>query len=224
MAKPAIAAAAALSLATIFGFATNSYAATIEYTTLSSLTGATTGATTVNFDAAATGISCPPCFTGVTSGPNMPYVYMGLTFTTDSTNLNINTAGGGYPAPNLSNSTPATSLTIDLGSAVTAFGLDFFTPGASDVTISFGNYTSPSISTGSFGPIQFEGFTSDTPFQVVTLTFSGGDPDGFSVFDVTTAVAAVPEPSTWAMMLLGFCGLGFLAHRRRNQTSALAAV
>jgi hypothetical protein len=24
----------------------------------------------------------------------------------------------------------------------------------------------------------------------------------------------VPEPSTWAMMLLGFCGLGFAARRR----------
>jgi hypothetical protein len=29
-------------------------------------------------------------------------------------------------------------------------------------------------------------------------------------------VAAVPEPSTWAMMVLGFVGVGFLAYRRRN--------
>jgi PEP-CTERM motif-containing protein len=28
-------------------------------------------------------------------------------------------------------------------------------------------------------------------------------------------VAAVPEPSTWAMMILGFLGVGFLAYRRR---------
>lgn len=26
---------------------------------------------------------------------------------------------------------------------------------------------------------------------------------------------AVPEPSTWAMMILGFCGLGFMAYRRK---------
>jgi hypothetical protein len=32
---------------------------------------------------------------------------------------------------------------------------------------------------------------------------------------ITFAVAAVPEPSTWAMMLLGFAGLGFLAYRKR---------
>jgi hypothetical protein len=43
-------------------------------------------------------------------------------------------------------------------------------------------------------------------------------------FSLDGAVSGVPEPSTWAMMILGFCGLGFLAHRRRNQTSALAVV
>jgi hypothetical protein len=29
--------------------------------------------------------------------------------------------------------------------------------------------------------------------------------------------SAVPEPSTWAMMILGFAGVGFMAYRRRNQ-------
>jgi hypothetical protein len=28
--------------------------------------------------------------------------------------------------------------------------------------------------------------------------------------------AAVPEPSTWAMLILGFVGVGFMAYRRRN--------
>jgi PEP-CTERM motif len=32
--------------------------------------------------------------------------------------------------------------------------------------------------------------------------------------DVTPAV---PEPSTWAMMILGFCGLGFMAYRRKSK-------
>jgi hypothetical protein len=34
---------------------------------------------------------------------------------------------------------------------------------------------------------------------------TGGVPD---------AIASVPEPSTWAMMLLGFAGVGFMAYRR----------
>jgi hypothetical protein len=33
---------------------------------------------------------------------------------------------------------------------------------------------------------------------------------------------AVPEPSTWAMMILGFAGVGFMAYRRRN-SAMLAA-
>jgi PEP-CTERM motif len=33
---------------------------------------------------------------------------------------------------------------------------------------------------------------------------------------------AVPEPSTWAMMLLGLAGLGFMAYRRKP-FAALAA-
>jgi hypothetical protein len=32
---------------------------------------------------------------------------------------------------------------------------------------------------------------------------------------------AVPEPSTWAMMILGFCGLGFMACRRKQSGPAL---
>jgi hypothetical protein len=34
-------------------------------------------------------------------------------------------------------------------------------------------------------------------------------------------VSGVPEPSTWAMMILGFAGVGFMAYRRRNQTPAV---
>lgn len=33
-------------------------------------------------------------------------------------------------------------------------------------------------------------------------------------------IAAVPEPSTWAMMIFGFCSLGLLAYRRRNSASS----
>jgi hypothetical protein len=39
----------------------------------------------------------------------------------------------------------------------------------------------------------------------------------------SSVVPAVPEPSTWAMMILGFCGVGFITYRRRNQASALTA-
>jgi hypothetical protein len=36
-------------------------------------------------------------------------------------------------------------------------------------------------------------------------------------------VSGVPEPSTWAMMILGFAGVGFMAYRRRNSNASLRA-
>jgi hypothetical protein len=41
------------------------------------------------------------------------------------------------------------------------------------------------------------------------------------VLSVTTTPA--PEPSTWAMMLAGFAGLGALAYRASRKTAAAAA-
>jgi hypothetical protein len=50
-------------------------------------------------------------------------------------------------------------------------------------------------------------------------TSTGGAGDPFVSLSSFT-VNVVPEPSTWAMMLLGFGGLGYLAYRKR---AALAA-
>jgi hypothetical protein len=35
--------------------------------------------------------------------------------------------------------------------------------------------------------------------------------------------AAVPEPSTWGMMILGFAGIGFMAYRRKSKQALIAA-
>jgi hypothetical protein len=35
------------------------------------------------------------------------------------------------------------------------------------------------------------------------------------------AVSPVPEPSTWAMMLLGFAGIGFMAHRWKARPTSI---
>jgi len=49
--------------------------------------------------------------------------------------------------------------------------------------------------------------------EVLRLSLEGG-----------TIGTAAPEPTTWAMMILGFAGIGFMAYRRRNQNAALRAV
>jgi hypothetical protein len=47
------------------------------------------------------------------------------------------------------------------------------------------------------------------------------DDDSFTLDVVAAAVA--PEPSTWAMMLLGFAGLGFAGFRVSRKGAAFAA-
>lgn len=41
--------------------------------------------------------------------------------------------------------------------------------------------------------------------------------------DVSLNVAAVPEPATWAMMILGFAGIGFMVYRKKMGATTLAA-
>jgi hypothetical protein len=44
----------------------------------------------------------------------------------------------------------------------------------------------------------------------------------FSIGAPVVISAAVPEASTWVMMILGFAAVGYLAHRSRRRTTSLA--
>ncbi len=87
-------------------------------------------------------------------------------------------------------------------------------------------------------PIQYDGLTTVLTAQALgltigsnyTLTFGitdNGDSvldsavfiQGGSVGTVTPPTGAVPEPSTWAMMLLGFGAMGVAVRRRRKLTN-----
>lgn len=59
--------------------------------------------------------------------------------------------------------------------------------------------------------------------QSLGLSVAGGATYGDSRLG-EIHIGAVPEPSTWAMMLIGFAGLGFMAYRRTRKTDALARV
>jgi hypothetical protein len=54
-----------------------------------------------------------------------------------------------------------------------------------------------------------------------TLTPQITDGNSNTIFVGEMLITAVPEPSTWAMMILGFAGVGFMAYRRSR--IALAA-
>jgi PEP-CTERM motif len=56
--------------------------------------------------------------------------------------------------------------------------------------------------------------TPSAPFfapGVFALTQYGADENKY-----TLTISAVPEPSTWAMMILGFAGIGAMTYRRRK--------
>jgi hypothetical protein len=57
-------------------------------------------------------------------------------------------------------------------------------------------------------------------------TWTGGgnfNSDGNPGFEGTTGTGAIPEPATWAMMLLGFAGLGFAGYRTTRRAVSVAA-
>lgn len=66
------------------------------------------------------------------------------------------------------------------------------------------------------GPDLFTGNPADPFFTLGSFNLSN---PFFGQNDVLTisAVAAVPEPSTWAMMILGFAGVGFMTYRRKGK-------
>jgi PEP-CTERM motif len=60
----------------------------------------------------------------------------------------------------------------------------------------------------------------------ITPIAAKGGTDIFSLEEpvtISNIVVGTPEPSTWAMMLLGFAGMGFVAYRKRGAKTALSA-
>lgn len=75
------------------------------------------------------------------------------------------------------------------------------------------------LSTGTYNGTNFASLGL-TPGTYVYNFGTGASADSFTV-QIGPLAAAVPEPGTWAMMLLGFGGMG-VALRRRRQTTAVA--
>jgi len=70
-----------------------------------------------------------------------------------------------------------------------------------------------------FGPAQPITFTGGSfNLTVDDITFGRDNLSAQITGHITDSViTAVPEPSTWAMMILGFMGVGFMAYRRKNR-------
>jgi PEP-CTERM motif len=71
--------------------------------------------------------------------------------------------------------------------------------------------------------------TTELEFEAIATRTDGNFNDGYAdnlsfVASASEVMAGVPEPSTWAMMILGFFGVVFIAYRRKQNGSALRLV
>jgi hypothetical protein len=142
--------------------------------------------------------------TNQTTGTTYMAVFGGgtetATFATPQTSINIywGSIDGDQGGNNNLN-----SISIALG-AFTLNGMQLATIFGADGT---GNQTDPLGN-------QLVSITGLAPFTTATFSSTGNS------FEFT--LANVPEPSTWAMMVIGFAGLGYAAFRRNKKGRALA--
>jgi hypothetical protein len=126
------------------------------------------------------------------------------------------------------------TASADAGLAGVAISFSSFpngvTSGAFDQTF---DTSSSVIFTSSF--LAANGATAASAFGALLAGLQAGE----AYFDIHTNVtnnfpnpedirgflqaSAVPEPSTWAMMILGFAGIGYMTYRRRNRLMLGAA-
>lgn len=101
------------------------------------------------------------------------------------------------------NGTPGTASTISFGQGILA-SLNIVAPG-----LGFTQFSSPTLFTGSVNAPTFSAgtYTLVNPFL------------GNGTLSISQVAGAVPEPGTWALMILGFGFIGGAARYRRHRAT-----
>jgi hypothetical protein len=91
-------------------------------------------------------------------------------------------------------------------------------------TISLGSQVVATLDLPSTSPYQLYSytFTATTGGQLSFGDNTAGNQDIGNILDNVTLSTGIPEASTWAMMLLGFAGLGYAGYRARRTVAAAA--
>jgi hypothetical protein len=76
---------------------------------------------------------------------------------------------------------------------------------------------------GNFGNIYTVGSTYYFSVDNPGVLYNPGDVITAGGITFDSEIAAVPEPSTWAMMMFGFAGVGFMAYRRKVKPTSMMA-
>jgi hypothetical protein len=145
-------------------------------------------------------------------------------------NWNDNWTNYTEPQPPYTPESPP-SRVYTISSAAT---FDFITPTVFDGAYFSGNSFAPVTfdlfngatlvaTSGTLAPSSTPTFLSSGYSGLVTeVVVSSPDPDFYVMDNVTFGVSGVPEPSTWAMMLLGFAVLGFAGYRQAAWKDSIA--
>jgi hypothetical protein len=146
---------------------------------------------------------------------NLDFVNTGNNNTHEAFAFNVSPA---VPAGDISiSNTTVGNFTVDQSSPVNATPYGSFTNGL-DVTGGNGS------GNGQSGPIHLQltltgldtaDFMKNSDGYYFAADIANGQNTGTIGANVITT--AVPEPSTWAMMILGFAGVGFMAYRRKSK-------
>jgi hypothetical protein len=223
----------AAALASVFFGAASAQAAPVTYSDFASWSGAVSNTTTVVIPEP----SSADGFDYFGTGDGLA-VYGGVKFSTSAalSNGNFFNIGPATPAdppvlsPVLSSQTQVpgslilANILITLTGQVNGFALNFGTFDGSAVTFLLSNgdqFTLNSLG-GSYAVPDFFGITDQTPFNSVLVTATD---EALNLNNVSfdAPVSAIPEPSTWAMMMLGFAGIGLLGYRQSRRRTAVGA-
>lgn len=103
------------------------------------------------------------------------------------------------------------NVTVDLGTTGNPATQIFYgLSGASTGVVTLPSGPTETLDLGGFG------------FNIITTSPGGPNLDNGSFTIGPAFVASVPEPSTWAMMILGFAGIGAMTYRRRRAAGSFA--
>jgi len=148
---------------------------------------------------------------------------MGTSTTTGTTYMAVE--GGGTEMATWA--TPQTSLSIYWGSIDADVAGSASNGNVNGFSITIDGYTLTGLDLMAMGAHGNGGQGDPLANQLVTISGLGA----FTTVEFTTTrnafefslgAATVPEPATWAMMMLGFAGLGYAAFRRNSKGRALA--
>jgi PEP-CTERM motif len=168
----------------------------------------------IYFDAAADSTSTTAHVGSQTGDPGTPVVSL-------VANIKVDYANGFATIKNVTDLFNTLTISVPVGWTFTDLVFDVLDPNDFKVTGSNGGF---STITGQKNGLDEYTALAINGTSLTSLTLSSTD--GFSQIkqlEISGLTATIPEPSTWAMMILGFAGVGFMAYRQKSKPALMAA-